>query len=76
MPVYEVRIEPLEPLLFGDNRSARAGIDHLQRDQNPSPLTLHGAIGRFLAGRSKDDWPAGLLGDEQADILNPRSEVA
>ena len=74
MPVYEVRIEPLEPLLFGDNRSARAGVDHLQRDQDPSPLTLHGAIGRFLAGRSK--WPAGPLGEEQGDILNPQGKIA
>ncbi len=54
MPIYEVRIEPLEPLLFGDNRSARAGFDHLLQDQDPSPLTIHGAIGQYLADRSKD----------------------
>lgn len=75
MPVYEIRIEPLEPLLFGDNRSARAGFDHLQQDLDPSPLTLHGAIGRYLARRSKA-WPAELLGDEQGDILNPGGKVA
>jgi CRISPR type III-B/RAMP module-associated protein Cmr3 len=76
MPLYEVCIEPLEPLLFGDNRSARAGLDHLQRDQDPSPLTLHGAIGRYLADRSRENWPAGLLGEEQEDVLNPRSPIA
>ncbi len=75
MALYEVRIEPLEPVLFGDNRSARAGFDHLQRDQDPSPLTLHGAIGQFLAGRS-GTWPAHLLGDRESDILKPESRVA
>ena len=75
MPTYEIRIEPLDPLLFGDNRSARAGLDHLQQDQDPSPLTVHGAIGRYLASRSKN-WPAELLGDEQKDILNPKDKVA
>jgi len=45
-----VAIEPLDPLLFGDNRSARAGEDHLQLDQEPTPPTLFGAIGgRVLA---------------------------
>ena len=75
MPCYEFLIEPLDPLLFGDNRSARAGLDHLQRDQDPSPLTIHGALGRFLADRS-ESWPAGLLGPEQDDVLNPQSSVA
>jgi CRISPR-associated protein Cmr3 len=46
----EVRIEPEEPLLFGDNRSARAGLDHTLRDQDPSPVTLYGALGALLAG--------------------------
>jgi CRISPR type III-B/RAMP module-associated protein Cmr3 len=71
MPVYQVRIEPLDPLLFGDNRSARAGFDHLQQDQDPSPLTVHGAIGRYLESRSKA-WPAELVGEKQPDILNPQ----
>lgn len=75
MPTYEIRIEPIDPLLFGDNRSARAGLDHLQLDQDPSPLTLHGAIGRYLADRA-GDWPIELLGDKEPDILRPRSTVA
>lgn len=75
MPFYEFRIEPLDPLLFGDHRSARAGLDHLLRDQDPSPLTIHGALGRFLADCSKE-WPADLLGKEQKDVLDPQSPVA
>lgn len=75
MPTYEIRIEPIDPLLFGDNRSARAGVDHLQFDQDPSPLTLHGAIGQFLADQSQE-WPAKVLGERQTSILDPKSKVA
>lgn len=75
MPVYEIRIEPLEPLLFGDNRSARAGFDHLQRDQDPSPLTIHGAIGRYLEACA-GGWPRELLGELQKDVLNPDQRIA
>jgi CRISPR type III-B/RAMP module-associated protein Cmr3 len=45
-----VRIEPIDPLLFGDNRSARAGEDHALADQEPSPGTIYGAIGARIAG--------------------------
>ncbi len=45
----EVRLAPLDPLLFGDNRSARAGVDHALADQDPSPATLYGAIGARIA---------------------------
>lgn len=76
MPVYEIRIEPIDPVLFGDNRSARAGFDHLLRDQDPSPLTLHGAIGRYLQRRNGGNWPGELLGEWQSDVLDPRQRIA
>ena len=64
-----VRIEPLDPLLFGDNRSARAGEDHALADQDPSPATIYGAVGARIASclgaRAGGDWgPAvPVLGD-------------
>jgi CRISPR type III-B/RAMP module-associated protein Cmr3 len=70
-PVHGVRLEALEPLLFGDNRPARAGVDPWQADQDPSPLTVHGAIGRLLAGPPGGTWPDGLLGPQVRDILAP-----
>lgn len=45
----EVTLEAIDPLLFGDNRSARAGADHVQTDQDPSPATLYGAVGARIA---------------------------
>lgn len=75
-PVIGWRIEPLEPLLFGDNRPARAGLDHLQADQDPSPLTVYGAIGRLLAGDDDSPWPESLLGPFQDDVLHPSAPVA
>lgn len=47
--IYQVNLLPIEPILFSDNRSARAGEDHLIRDQDPSPHTIFGAIGASLA---------------------------
>jgi len=49
MKTLEIRIDPLDPLLFGDNRSARAGEDHGQLDQDPSPTTFYGAVGARIA---------------------------
>lgn len=79
MPVYEVALEALEPWLFGDNRSARAGVDHLLADQDPSPITVHGAVGRFVADRlapSPGDWPQEFLGPQVEDVVRPRAEIA
>jgi CRISPR type III-B/RAMP module-associated protein Cmr3 len=60
MPRFEIGIEPLEPLLFGDNRSARTGESHLLGDQDPSPVTLFGAVGtrilHALGARGRSDW--------------------
>ena len=47
--VLEIRLDPLDPLLFGDNRSARAGEDHELSDQDPTPATFYGAIGARIA---------------------------
>jgi len=47
---YRVNLMPIEPILFSDNRSARAGEDHLIRDQDPSPHTIYSAIGACIAG--------------------------
>lgn len=76
MPIYECRIEPLEPILFGDHRAARSGIDHVQLDQDPSPVTLHGALGTFVLRRHGDGWPRQILGGCQKDVLNPTAEMA
>jgi hypothetical protein len=72
-----VRIEPLDPLLFGDNRSARAGEDHALADQDPSPATLYGAIGARIAGclgaRRRSDWEnraARVLGPFAKDLAD------
>ena len=51
--IYTVDLMPIEPILFSDNRSARAGADHLIRDQDPSPHAIYGAIGAYLAGQLK-----------------------
>lgn len=75
-PLYRVDLEPLDPLLFGDNRAARAGLDHFQLDQDPSPITVHGAIGRFLLERSKTPWPEDLLGERVEDVLAPSGAMA
>ena len=68
----EVRIEPEEPLLFGDNRSARAGLDHTLRDQDPSPATIYGALGARLAASlgatGRATW------HHAADVLGPFRE--
>lgn len=48
--LYNVNLMPVEPILFTDNRSARAGEDHLIQDQDPSPHTIYGAIGACVAG--------------------------
>lgn len=51
MTSLHVRIEPVDPLLFGDNRSARLGESHAVGDQDPSPATLFGAVGARIAYR-------------------------
>jgi CRISPR/Cas system CMR-associated protein Cmr3 (group 5 of RAMP superfamily) len=75
MPTYSVRIEPIDPLLFGDNRSARAGEDHRLTDQDPSPITFYGAIGgrvaSVLGATGERSWSesqaSGILGAFSAD---------
>lgn len=56
----EVQIDPVDPMLFGDNRSARAGEDHALGDQDPSPATLYGAVGgriaAVLGARGEAGW--------------------
>lgn len=56
-----VRLEALDPILFGENRAARAGEDHALRDQDPSPLTVYGAVGARVAAAygvsGPRDWP-------------------
>lgn len=78
MPVYRATLEPLDPMLFGDSRSARAGMDHLVTDQDPSPLTFFGAIGQYLialAGTTAAPWPESLLGPEASgDVLEEPDE--
>lgn len=68
---YECRVRPIDPLLFGDNRSARAGLDHIRLDQDLSPHTLHGAIGQFLADRTPT-WPRAMLGEKVEDVFGAK----
>jgi CRISPR type III-B/RAMP module-associated protein Cmr3 len=62
VPTYTVTLEAVDPLLFGDNRSARAGEDHTRSDQDPLPATLYGALGARIAAvrgaRGERDWAA------------------
>lgn len=67
--VYFATIEPIGPVLFGDNRSARAGVDHLQLDQDPSPLTLHAAVAKFIWDMSGNATFPAALGERVDDIL-------
>lgn len=73
--LYQVNLWPIEPLLFSDNRSARAGEDHLIRDQDPSPHTIYGAIGANIVSKlgaevnpAKWDNAREYLGDFETDI--------
>ena len=63
MPDLAVTLEPLDPLLFGDNRSGGLA------DQDPSPATFYGAIGGRLAAalgaRGEADW------EKAAPVLGP-----
>lgn len=68
--IVEARIDPMDPLLFGDNRSARAGEDHALGDQDPSPATIYGAVGGRIAAalgvRRQKEWSEGA-----AAVLGP-----
>lgn len=70
MTTIAVRIDPLDPLLFGDNRSARAGEDHALGDQDPTPATIYGAVGGKIAAalgvRGQKDW-----NEEAKAVLGP-----
>ncbi|MBI2841711.1 MAG: hypothetical protein HYX75_25635 [Acidobacteria bacterium] len=67
--VYQVEIDPIDPLLFGDNRPARAGVDHLIRDKEPSPILIHGAIGTCIFESNGSKWTEEVLGPRLDDIL-------
>jgi CRISPR-associated protein (Cas_Cmr3) len=77
MLTLRVRIEPIEPMLFGDNRSARTGEGHAVGDQDPSPATLFGVIGARIAyqlgARGERHWqPAQeVLGPFVGDLETP-----
>ena len=72
--VYEVTLETIEPLLFGDSRSTRAGADHFRVDQDASPLTVHGAIGSFIWNPSSHRAFPPELGKQVDDILDSGTE--
>ena len=80
MITLDVRIEPAEPILFGDNRSARAGEGHAVADQDPSPATIHGAIGGRIAhrlgARGERHWApaAGILGPFCRELDQPAAQ--
>ena len=69
MTVLSVKIEPVDPVLFKDNRCARAEEDHVIASHGPSPFTVFGAVGARIArkcGVAPDytDWEKaeGVLG--------------
>lgn len=68
--LHEVTLETIEPLLFGDSRSTRAGMDHFRSDQDASPLTVHGAIGMFIWNLSGQRAFPPQLGTQVDDILD------
>ncbi|MCK6683911.1 MAG: type III-B CRISPR module-associated protein Cmr3 [Thermoanaerobaculia bacterium] len=73
MTDYVFHVDPVEPLLFGDNRSARLGSDHQLQDQDPSPLTFLGVLGSHLIDtQGAGSWPGEVLGRQEDDILSPR----
>ena len=83
MVVLSVKIEPLEPMLFRDNRAARVGDDHVIVAHGPSPYTVFGAVGAKIAserGVAPDysDWEKvqDLLGPFHADPLDGAGEAA
>lgn len=76
--LYRVTLDPIDPMLFGDSRPARAGFDAVQAAQDPSPLVFHGALGATVVratGATLRNWsPAkGILGPQKAEILNAAS---
>lgn len=80
----QVRIEPIEPILFGDNRAARLGEGHAISDQDPSPATLYGAIGGRIANElgatGERNWkPAeevlGPFVRDLSSLLDKRAEL-
>lgn len=77
MLTLNVRVEPAEPILFGDNRSARTGEGHAVADQDPSPATIYGAIGgriaQQLGARGERHWApaAGVLGPFVRELDRP-----
>ena len=81
MITLNVRIEPAEPILFGDNRSARTGEGHAVADQDPSPATIYGAIGGRIAhrlgARGERHWTpaAGVLGPFSRKLDRPSGPV-
>ena len=77
--VYNVSLMPIEPILFTDNRSARAGEDHLIQDQDPSPHTIYGAIGACVAGMfgaeiSSNDWQKKQVDQYLGDFVTDLSK--
>ena len=48
MHYYNVNLEPIDPMLFGDNRMAREGEDHILSSTMPSPYTIYGAVGNAI----------------------------
>ncbi len=73
MTSYQVTLLPLDPVLFGDNRSAAAG---LIGDQDPSMLTFYGAVGTALIQHNGGAFPTSWLGKLQTDVLSPNSDIA
>ncbi len=57
MAWYQIEFTSIDPLFFGDSRSTRLGMDHLIRDQDPSPLTLYGAASQYFINQLNIDIP-------------------
>ena len=68
MVYQQINLQGIDPLLFGDNRMARLGEDHILSPQAPSPYTIFGAVGQFLAQQLELENLAGW--DSNQNIKN------
>ena len=75
MADYSVSIQPLDPIVFGDNGLGQGGPASAL---NVSPVPIHGAIGGFVLNQAGGprSWPRAQLGPRHADILSPEDDAA
>ncbi len=73
---HEITLSPLDPLLFSDSRSTRPGMDHQFEYQDPSPLTLHGAVVQYFLDLNDKKWDEKVLGKKLSTIADKNEGTA